>query len=140
MSNPCQLYLITPPLAASDLEAFAPKFKAALSSGLASSALARIAPGAEGDGKRIVARLAEIAVASDVALLVEGDIRLAARAGGAQHRIVLRGDMPSPAHTIPGCPFHPRCHRARARCATEVPALRELAPGHCSACHFAEEM
>ena len=65
---------------------------------------------------------------------------LAARAGGAQHRIVLRGDMPSPAHTIPGCPFHPRCHRARARCATEVPALRELAPGHCSACHFAEEM
>jgi len=81
MSNPCQLYLITPPLAVSDLEAFAPRFQAALGAGLAASAMARIAPGAEGDGKRIVARLAEIAVANDVALLVEGDIRLAARAG-----------------------------------------------------------
>ena len=50
------------------------------------------------------------------------------------------GDMPSPAIAIPGCPFHPRCHRVRARCQTEVPALREIAPGHCAACHFAEEM
>ena len=64
---------------------------------------------------------------------------LAARTTGL-NRIVLHGDMPSPAITIPGCPFHPRCHRVRARCQTEVPALREIAPGHCAACHFAEEM
>lgn len=65
---------------------------------------------------------------------------LATRAGGGSQRIVLRGDMPSPAQTIPGCPFHPRCHRAQARCQTEVPALREIEPGHCSACHFAETL
>jgi oligopeptide/dipeptide ABC transporter ATP-binding protein len=64
---------------------------------------------------------------------------LAARATGL-NRIVLRGDMPSPTLTIPGCPFHPRCHRVRARCTTEVPALREIGSGHCAACHFAEEM
>ena len=65
---------------------------------------------------------------------------LAARAGGGSQRIVLRGDMPSPAQVIPGCPFHPRCHRARERCQTDVPALREVGPDRCSACHFAEEM
>ncbi|MCX7008177.1 MAG: ATP-binding cassette domain-containing protein [Kiritimatiellaeota bacterium] len=65
---------------------------------------------------------------------------LAARTNGSQKRIVLHGDMPSPAQTIPGCPFHPRCHRARERCKTEVPALRAIEPGHCSACHFAEEL
>ena len=65
MSNPCQLSLITPPLAASDLEAFAPKFKAALSSGLASSALARIAPGAQAfDVDEARARLAGMFVSA----------------------------------------------------------------------------
>ncbi|TAN37398.1 MAG: ATP-binding cassette domain-containing protein [Verrucomicrobia bacterium] len=64
---------------------------------------------------------------------------LAARTTG-QNRIVLRGDMPSPAVTIPGCPFHPRCHRVREKCRTEIPALREIESGHCTACHFAEEM
>lgn len=81
MPHPCQLYLITPPLAASDLEAFAPRFQSALTSGKAASALVRTAAGAEGDAKRIVARLAEIASACDVALLVDADVRLAARAG-----------------------------------------------------------
>jgi oligopeptide/dipeptide ABC transporter ATP-binding protein len=55
-------------------------------------------------------------------------------------RIVLQGDIPSAAAVIPGCPFHPRCHRARPRCRAEVPALRALAPGRLSACHFAEEV
>lgn len=65
---------------------------------------------------------------------------LAARASGAQNRIVLRGDIPSPMQIISGCPFHPRCHRARERCKIEVPVLREMETGHCSACHFAEEL
>ncbi len=55
-------------------------------------------------------------------------------------RIVLGGDIPSPASRISGCPFHPRCHRARARCREEAPALREVGAGHASACHFAEDV
>jgi oligopeptide transport system ATP-binding protein len=57
-----------------------------------------------------------------------------------KERIVLTGDVPSPAKPPPGCPFHPRCFMAKDRCKTDVPALREIKPGHWSACHFAEEM
>jgi peptide/nickel transport system ATP-binding protein len=58
-----------------------------------------------------------------------------------KQRIVLTGDVPSPANPPPGCPFHPRCpHPAKnERCRTEAPALREIAPGHLAACHFAEQ-
>jgi len=52
-------------------------------------------------------------------------------------RIVLPGDVPSPIHPPPGCPFHPRCPVAEARCRQEIPPLRELAPGHRVACHLA---
>jgi len=54
-----------------------------------------------------------------------------------QRRIVLSGDVPSPIAPPPGCPFHPRCPKAIARCATERPALREIAPRHVTACHLA---
>jgi oligopeptide/dipeptide ABC transporter ATP-binding protein len=58
-----------------------------------------------------------------------------------RQRIVLAGDVPSPAHPPPGCPFHPRCPHPKkdARCRTEPPALREVAPGQFAACHFAEQ-
>ncbi len=52
-------------------------------------------------------------------------------------RAVIRGEIPSPLAPPSGCVFHPRCPRAEGRCATEKPALREVAPGHRAACHFA---
>jgi len=55
-----------------------------------------------------------------------------------RQRIVLPGDVPSPIHPPPGCPFHPRCPIAEERCRTEVPLLRELGPGHNAACHLAK--
>ncbi len=54
-----------------------------------------------------------------------------------QRRIVLSGDVPSPIAPPSGCPFHPRCPKAVARCATERPELREVAARHVSACHLA---
>ena len=55
-----------------------------------------------------------------------------------RQRIVLPGDVPSPINPPSGCPFHPRCPVAEARCQTEVPALREVAAGHFAACHLAK--
>jgi len=55
-----------------------------------------------------------------------------------RRRIMLAGDVPSPIHPPGGCPFHPRCPVAEARCQTEAPALREIEPGHQVACHAAQ--
>ena len=51
-------------------------------------------------------------------------------------RIVLTGDVPSPAKPPTGCVFHPRCHHPKrdAACAKIVPPLEEKAPGHFVAC------
>ena len=64
---------------------------------------------------------------------------LRARTEG-RRRATLQGDLPSATRIIPGCPFHPRCPRVRDRCRVEVPALRDVAPGRQSACHFAETL
>ncbi len=48
----------------------------------------------------------------------------------------IKGELPSPLRPPTGCSFHPRCPRAMARCQTEMPVLRELGPGHLSACHL----
>jgi oligopeptide transport system ATP-binding protein len=55
-----------------------------------------------------------------------------------RRRIILAGDVPSPIHPPGGCPFHPRCPIAEARCKTEVPALREVDSGHWVSCHLAQ--
>jgi len=51
-------------------------------------------------------------------------------------RIVLQGDVPSPANPPSGCVFHPRCHHPHKdlACTRIVPPLEEKAPGHFVAC------
>ena len=51
----------------------------------------------------------------------------------------LEGEIPSPADPPQGCKFHTRCRFARDACKASRPLLREVAPGHMAACHFAEE-
>jgi peptide/nickel transport system ATP-binding protein len=62
-----------------------------------------------------------------------------------RERILLRGDIPSPANPPSGCRFHTRCPFVQpTRCHDEPPALRELAsdghPEHKMACHWAEQI
>lgn len=56
------------------------------------------------------------------------------------NRMLLPGDLPSPANPPSGCRFHTRCPMARDKCKVDDPALREITPSHFSACHFAEEL
>ena len=60
-------------------------------------------------------------------------------------RIILKGDIPSPANPPSGCRFHTRCWlRERLgnpeRCSAETPELREIVPGHQVACHFTDQV
>jgi len=59
--------------------------------------------------------------------------RLNSKRGGFQP---VSGEIPSPLDPPAGCHFHPRCPHAFARCREESPALKEVAPGHFSACHL----
>ncbi len=55
-------------------------------------------------------------------------------------RIILTGDLPSPANPPSGCTFHTRCPIVKDKCKTDVPELRSIESEHYSHCHFAEEL
>ncbi|HXG27360.1 MAG TPA: oligopeptide/dipeptide ABC transporter ATP-binding protein [Nevskiales bacterium] len=59
----------------------------------------------------------------------------------SRQRIILHGELPSPAEPPSGCLFRTRCHFAHDRCAREIPNLRLLRPTRTGvACHYAEEI
>ena len=51
-------------------------------------------------------------------------------------RMILEGSIPSPANPPKGCKFHTRCPKVMDICKQEVPAKREMEPGHFVACHL----
>jgi oligopeptide transport system ATP-binding protein len=55
-----------------------------------------------------------------------------------RNRIILEGDIPSPANPPLGCNFNTRCPFAQEVCFKEDPEYREIVPRHFVACHFAE--
>ncbi len=57
----------------------------------------------------------------------------------SRQRVILEGDIPSPASPPPGCVFNPRCPIATEICSAEAPEWRELAEGHWVACHHADQ-
>jgi oligopeptide transport system ATP-binding protein len=54
-------------------------------------------------------------------------------------RIILEGDLPSPANPPAGCTFHPRCRHCMEICKTQAPTLKEVGAGHFVSCHLQEQ-
>ncbi|MER6475477.1 ABC transporter ATP-binding protein [Streptomyces filamentosus] len=57
-----------------------------------------------------------------------------------RERILLTGDLPSPANPPAGCRFHTRCPWAQPKCSQERPELTDAGGGHKVACHFTREI
>ena len=53
-----------------------------------------------------------------------------------RHRIILKGEVPSPLFPPTGCKFHPRCPEAKSFCSEHVPELKSVdGSDHWVACH-----
>jgi len=57
-----------------------------------------------------------------------------------RERIILTGDLPSPANPPSGCTFHPRCRYATEACKMNAPQLQEVGEGHMVSCHHYQEV
>ncbi|MGQ7885923.1 ABC transporter ATP-binding protein [Paenibacillus sp. WC2504] len=55
-----------------------------------------------------------------------------------REKIILQGEVPSPANPPQGCPFHTRCPQVMEVCKSVRPQLQEIVPGHSAACHLYE--
>src|SRR5262249_23146574 len=66
-------------------------------------------------------------------------VRIPKASARRRKRVILTGDVPSPINPPSGCHFHSRCPYAMARCKRDVPALREVVPGHWTACHLHDD-
>jgi len=55
-------------------------------------------------------------------------------------RILLKGDVPNPVNTPPGCHFHPRCKYAKQVCEFESPPFRDFGGKHFVRCHFGDKL
>ncbi len=51
-------------------------------------------------------------------------------------RIILKGDLPSPANPPSGCKFHTRCNYATKKCSEEIPSYKDVGEKHFVACHL----
>lgn len=56
-----------------------------------------------------------------------------------RERIILKGDLPSPANPPSGCVFHTRCPVATKMCSETIPEYKEVSPEHYVACHLYNE-
>lgn len=56
-----------------------------------------------------------------------------------RERVILKGDLPSPANPPSGCTFHPRCPVANESCKTKIPILQDIDSGHQVSCHLFTE-
>jgi len=57
------------------------------------------------------------------------------RSRGTESLKTLEGQIPSPINPPSGCPFHTRCPACSAECKKQKPELREVSPGHFTACY-----
>ena len=62
------------------------------------------------------------------------------KARGGKGRIIMEGDVPSPANPPSGCRFHTRCPYVEDICKESIPENRELEPGHFIMCHKADRL
>jgi oligopeptide/dipeptide ABC transporter ATP-binding protein len=60
----------------------------------------------------------------------------AAKRGDRREKIILQGEVPSPANPPAGCPFHTRCPKVMDACRIVRPVLKEVVPGHSVSCHL----
>lgn len=100
--------------------------------------------------KTIVMYLGKIVEEADTASLIRHPVHPYSRAlvtvsrenekYGSTKKIILPGEAPNPVNLPSGCTFHTRCPLVKDICTKEEPVLREIAPRHKAACHFADEL